>query len=71
MRFRSGQVVENLHARNARVHRALVAGGGRLGAYGDDIHGSQGFFTVPELRKDFSTNSWDSKLNAVWVGESA
>jgi hypothetical protein len=54
MRFRSSEVVENLHARNARVHRAFVAGGGGLGAYGDDIHGSQGFY---------SARAWQRFLN--------
>ena len=39
MRFRSGQIVENLDARNAPVRRAHAASGGGLGAYGDDIHG--------------------------------
>ena len=39
MRFRKGQIVEDLHPCNAPVRRAQAATDNRLRAYGDDVHG--------------------------------
>lgn len=39
MRFRKGQIVEDLHTLNAPVGRAQAASDNRLRAYGYDVHG--------------------------------
>src|SRR6185312_14852756 len=64
MRFRPDHVVEGLNARDSSVGDARGAAAGRQRAHGNDVHGVQSAtLTMPELGKEFSTNSWDTKLN--------